>query len=62
MALFWLRLKLMQKLYWPFLWFHFIFLQTYNIWQILAMGHGYQVPVDKHDSDETFNPPTPRTP
>ena len=21
------------------------------------MGHGYQVPVDKHDSDETFSPP-----
>ena len=21
------------------------------------MGHGYQVPVDKHDSDETFTPP-----
>ena len=21
------------------------------------MGHGYQVPVDKHDSDESFTPP-----
>ena len=47
----------MQKLYWPFLWYKLHILQTYNIWQLPAMDHDYQVPVDKHDSDKKLPHP-----
>ena len=48
----------MQKLYWLFCGIIFTFLQNY-IWQLLAIGHDYPVPVDKHNSDENFTPPPP---
>ena len=48
---FWLRFRLMQKLYWIFSGINFTFLQNYIIWQILAIGHDILVPVDKHDND-----------
>ena len=47
MALFWLRFRLMQKVYWLFCGINFTFLQKYYIWQLLTIGHDYLVPVDK---------------
>ena len=41
----------MQKLYWLFGEINFIFLQIYNIEQVLTTGHDYPVPIDNHDSD-----------
>ena len=57
MALFWLGFRLMLKLYWLFCGIKFTFLQNYYILQLLTIGHGYPVPVDKHDSDKKFTPP-----
>ena len=49
---------LMQMLYRLFCGINFTFLQNYNNWQLLTIGHDYQVPVDKHERDKVL-PQTP---
>ena len=46
---FWLRFRLMQKLYWLLCVLNFLFPQSFYIWQLLTVGNNYPVPVDKHD-------------
>ena len=57
MALFGLRFRLMQNLYWLFCGINFTFLSNYNIWHLFTICHEHPVPVDKHDSDQCFISP-----
>ena len=59
MALFCLRFRLMQKLYWLFCVINFTFPQSCYIWQLNTKGLDFPVPVDKHDIDKNLPPPDP---